>query len=119
MPCRPVDATYLKVHRTATSLSVKKGGGRLIGRAKGGMNTKQHAVCDRECRSVSFFITAGQVSVYKGAVALLGGLPNAKCLLGDRGYAADWFREALKDKGIRASIPGRKPRSNPAKYNKW
>lgn len=39
-----IDATYLKAHRTATSLRSKKGdlaikGGRLIGRTKGGMNT--------------------------------------------------------------------------------
>lgn len=26
MPCLPVDATYLKAHRTATSMAVKKGG---------------------------------------------------------------------------------------------
>ena len=43
-----IDATYLKAHRTATSLGAKKGGrGRLIGRTKGGMNTKLHAICDR------------------------------------------------------------------------
>lgn len=44
-----IDATYLKAHRTATSMGVKKGGrGRLIGRTKGGMNTKLHAVCDSQ-----------------------------------------------------------------------
>ncbi len=36
-----IDATYLKAHRTASSLAVKKGDlGRPIGRTKGGMNTK-------------------------------------------------------------------------------
>ncbi len=45
---------------------------------------------------------AGQVSDYIGARALLGSLPDVDWLLGDRGYDADWFREALKDKGIRA-----------------
>jgi hypothetical protein len=40
-----IDATRLKAHRTAPSLRVKKvGHGRLIGRTKGGMNTKRHAV---------------------------------------------------------------------------
>ena len=41
-----IDATYLKAHRTTTSMGVKKGGGRLIGWTKGGMNTNLHAVCD-------------------------------------------------------------------------
>ena len=34
-----IGATYLKTHRTASSLRVKKGRGRQIGRTKGGMNT--------------------------------------------------------------------------------
>ncbi|WP_406622306.1 transposase [Pararhodobacter zhoushanensis] len=47
-----------------------------------------------------FFMSAGQVSDYTGAAALLGSLPAAEWLLGDRGYDADWFRDALKDKGV-------------------
>ena len=43
-----IDATYLVVHRTATSMAAKKRGrSRLIGRTKSGMNTKLHAICDR------------------------------------------------------------------------
>jgi hypothetical protein len=58
-----IDATYLKAHRTATSLGVKKRGrGRLIGRTKGGMNTKLHAICDSQGRPLNLFVTAGQVS---------------------------------------------------------
>lgn len=63
-------------------------------------------------------MTAGQVSDYTGAAALLGGLPKADWLLADRGYDADWFRDALKDKGIRPCIPGRKSRGKPVKYDK-
>jgi len=46
-------------------------------------------------------MTAGQVSDYTGAGALLSSLPSADRLLADRGYDADWFRDALKDKGIK------------------
>ena len=82
------------------------------------MNTKLHAVTDSQGRPINFFVTAGQVSDYVGARVLLGKLPNVKWLLGDRGYDADWFREALQDKGIRACIPGRKARKKPVKYDK-
>ncbi len=75
----------------------KGGRGRLIGRTKGGMNTKLHAICDSQGRPLNLFVTAGQVSDYTGAKALLSGLPDVQWLLGDRGYDADWFREALKD----------------------
>ena len=64
-----IDATYLKTHRTATSMGVKRGRGRLTGRTKGGMNTKLHAVCDSQGRPISFFVAAGQVSDYIGARA--------------------------------------------------
>jgi len=96
----------------------KGGRGRLIGRTKGGMNTKLHAICDSQGRPLDLFVTAGQVSDYIGARALLGGLPKVEWLLGDRGYDADWFREALKDKGIRPCIPGRKQRKKTVKYDK-
>jgi transposase len=82
------------------------------------MNTKLHAVTDARGRPISFFMTAGQVSDYTGAAALLDGLPKAQWLLGDRGYDADWFRDALAEKGISHCIPGRKSRTKPVKYDK-
>ena len=82
------------------------------------MNTKLHAVTDANGRPLSFFMTAGQVSDYMGAAALLGSLPGAEWLIADRGYDADWFRDALKDKGIRPCIPGRKSRGKAVRYDK-
>ena len=82
------------------------------------MNTTLHAICDSKGRPLNLIVTAGQVSDYIGARALLSCLPNVDWLLGDRGHDADWFREALEDKGIRACIPGRKQRKKPVKYDK-
>jgi transposase len=82
------------------------------------MNTKLHAVTDAEGRPIRFFMTAGQVSDYTGAAALLNNLPKADWLLAYRGYEGDWFAEALKAKGIRPFIPGRKPRAKPIKHDK-
>ena len=45
-------------------------------------------------------LTEGQTSDYKGAALMLDALPKAKAMLGDRGYDADWFRDALIAKGI-------------------
>jgi len=82
------------------------------------MNTKLHAVTDDSGRPVRFFITAGQVSDYTGAAALMNGLPEADWLLADRGYDADWFREGLIDKGTRLCILGRRSRKTTIKYDK-
>jgi len=79
------------------------------------MNTKLHAVTDENGRPISFFMSAGETSDFTGAAALLNSLPPAQWLLADRGYDADWFREGLKNKGIKACIPGRKSRTKPVK----
>ena len=78
----------------------------MIGRIKMGMNTKLHAICDCQSHPRKLFVTAGQVGDYTGAQALVDSPPKVDWLLGDRGYEADWFRDALKDKGIRVCIPG-------------
>ena len=80
------------------------------------MNTKLHAVTDADGRPIRFFMTAGQVSEYSGSAARLGNMPKAERLLADRGYDADWFREALKDKGIESCIPGRKSHDKPIRH---
>lgn len=40
------------------------------------MNTKLHAVTDARGRPIRFFLSAGQVSDYTGAAALLGACPT-------------------------------------------
>ena len=82
------------------------------------MNTKLHAVTDANGRPIAFFMTAGQVSDYTGAAALLDSLPKAQWMLADRGYDADWFRDALQEKGITPCIPGRKSRGKVVRYDK-
>jgi len=57
-----------------------------------------HAVTDTNGSPIRFFMTAGQISDYTGARALVSSLPSADWLMGDRGYDADWFREALIDR---------------------
>ena len=37
-------------------------------------------------------------------------MPKAKALIGDRGYDADWLRNALASRGMEACIPSKKNR---------
>ena len=59
------------------------------------MNTKLHAVTDVNGSPLTFFMTAGQISNYIGAAALLDDLPKAQWLHGGRGYDAGWLRDAF------------------------
>jgi transposase len=53
-------------------------------------------------------LSEGQMSDYKGAALMCEALPRAKTLLADRGYDAQWFRQALLNQGIIPCIPSRK-----------
>ena len=55
-------------------------------------------------------LTEGQTSDYKGAALMLDALPKARAMLGDRGYDADWFRNALTERGIAPCIPSKRNR---------
>jgi transposase len=72
------------------------------------MNTKLHASTDADGRPIRFFMT----------VAPSRGLTANHCRATDRGYDADWFKDALKDKGIKPCIPGKKSRGKPIKHDK-
>ncbi|MBC7285131.1 MAG: transposase, partial [Hoeflea sp.] len=61
---------------------------RRIGRTKGGLNSKLHAVCDGKGRPLIMLLSEGQMSDYKGAALMIDAFPKAKALLADRGYDA-------------------------------
>ena len=47
------------------------------------------------------------MSDYKGVALMTSAFPAAKALLGDKGYDAGWYRNALADKGIATCIPSK------------
>ena len=91
---------------------------RRIGRTKGGLNSKLHAVCDGQGRPLIMLLSEGQMSDYKGAALMLDALPPARQLLGDKGYDADWFRQALAERGITACIPSKSNRKKPIEHDR-
>ena len=62
-------------------------------------------------------LSEGQMSDYKGARLIVDALPPARHLLADRGYDADWFRDALRGKGIEPCIPPKKNRQRKVEYD--
>jgi hypothetical protein len=75
-----------------------------IGRTKGGLNSKLHAVCDGNGKPIALLLSEGQRSDYKGVALLLPSLPTAKELLAD-GYDADWVPAGFDSEGHRALHP--------------
>ncbi len=91
---------------------------RRIGRTKGGLNSKLHAVCDGQGRPLILLLSTGQMSDYKGAALMIDAYPNAKVLLGDRGYDADWFRHTMTVRGTIPCIPSKSNRKVPIPHDR-
>ena len=65
------------------------------------------AVCDGKGQPLILLLSEGQMSDFGGAALMIDAFPKAKTLLGDKGYDADWFLEALADREIEACIPSK------------
>ena len=63
-------------------------------------------------------LSEGQMSDYKGAALMIDALPQARELLGDKGYDADWLRQSLAERGIEACIPSRSNRKTPIEHDR-
>ena len=70
-------------------------------------------MCDGQVRPLILVLSEGQMSGYKGAALMIDAFPKAKALLGDRGYDANWFRQALIARGIAPCIPSKTNRKVP------
>lgn len=62
-------------------------------------------------------LSEGQMSDYKGAALIVNALPEANALLADKGYDADWFRDALTKRGLKVCIPSKANRKVPISHD--
>ncbi|GLK49315.1 hypothetical protein GCM10017620_22880 [Brevundimonas intermedia] len=76
------------------------------------MNTKLHALTDANGRPISLFMTAGQVSGYAGAAAILDSLPRAQWLLGDRAMTLIGSGTAFRPRALRLASLAANPTSH-------
>jgi len=71
------------------------------------LTTKIHAVVDALGNPLRFILTPGQVNDITQAKGLIADLP-AEHVLGDKGYDATAFRDAIRHQGAVPVIPPRK-----------
>ena len=75
-----------------------------MGRSRGGLTTKIHAVVDAEGRPITLALTPGQAHDGRAAAGLLGTIRGGDILLADRAYDADWLRADVAGRGGWANI---------------
>ena len=78
-----------------------------MGRSRGGLTSKIHAVVDTNGLPVRLALTAGEAHDNRLAARLLCRLKSGSMLLADRGYDADWIRALASERGAWANIPPR------------
>jgi transposase len=82
-----------------------------MGRSRGGLTTKIHAVVDAEGLPIALKLTPGQAHDGHSAEGMLASLGTGDILLADRGYDADALRGEIAARGAWANIkpmPNRK-----------
>ena len=80
-----------------------------MGRSRGGLTTKIHAVVDAEGRPIRIALTPGQVHDGTAAEELLTNLKPGATLLADKAYDSNAIRDQAQEQDVWANIP---PKSN-------
>ena len=82
-----------------------------MGRSRGGLTTKVHALVDARGLPIKLVLTAGQTHDSQAAATLLEDLPENAVVLADKGYDADWIRAAIEARGAAPNIPAKSNRT--------
>jgi len=75
-----------------------------MGRSRGGLTTKIHALVDADGLPIALKITEGQAHDGRAAWDMLGSLAAGNILLADRAYDSDALRRALAERGAWANV---------------
>jgi transposase len=90
-----IDSSSVRVHQHAAN-TIESGGDRCMGRSRGGLTTKIHALTDAHGLQLELVLTPGQAADCPTAAKLLGRLREETILLADKAYDADWSAAALR-----------------------
>jgi len=97
---------FLDRARPPTRRRRKKGGeDHAIGRSRGGLSTKIHAVVGNHGLPLRLLLTAGQTHDQRAVEPLLATLPPNADVVGDRAYDSNRVLSIIERAGARANIP--------------
>jgi transposase len=90
-----------------------------MGRSRGGLTTKLHAVVDANGLPINLCLSEGQAYDGHSAHLMLNSLEPGSILLADRAYDADKLRAAVASKGAFANIPPMPQRTNRSAFSSF
>ncbi|MCW2388561.1 transposase [Sphingobium sp. B11D3B] len=96
---------------SSTGCDGKKGGrDHCLGRSRGGLTTKIHAIVDAQGLPIRLGLTAGQAHDGPAAYDLLDRLDPRTIVLADKAYDADGIRSLIEAQGAVPNIPAKSNR---------
>ena len=90
-----------------------------MGRSRGGLTTKIHAVVDANGNPITLKLSEGQAHDGRSAVDLLDTVQTGQILLADRGYESDALRKTMAERDAWANIKPMPNRVNVPSFSPW
>ena len=112
-----IDTSVVRVHQHGAC--VADNNHQDMGRSRGGLTSKIHAVVDTNGLPVHLALTPGEAHDNRLCSVLLNALLPQTMLLADRGYDADWIRELARQQGAWANIPPKRNRKGPICFSPY
>jgi transposase len=104
-----IDSTSIRAHQQAAT--AKRGDrDHCLGRSRGGLTTKIHAVVDAQGLPIRLGLTAGQAHDGQIANELLNHLGPHTIVLANKAYDADRIRTLIEEQGATPNIPAKSNR---------
>jgi transposase len=112
-----IDTSIVRVHQHGACIGQNHR--QKIGRSRGDLTSKIHAVVDANGLPVRLALTPGEAHDNRLADKPLTRLKSGSMLLADRGYDANWIRELAIRKGAWANIPPKSNRNDPICFSPY
>jgi transposase len=111
-----LDSTIIRVHQHAAGAQ-KKNGPQAMGRSRGGLTTKIHALVEALGNLARWHLTPGQAADVSEAASLLEDVA-ADAVVADKAYDAQSLIDTITATGAQAVIPPRANRIQPRAFDR-
>jgi transposase len=112
-----IDTSVVRVHQHGACIVGNRE--QHMGRSRGGLTSKIHAVVDANGLPLQLGLTPGEAHDNRLCLLLLTGLQPQTMLLAYRGYDADWIRALVNQQGAWANIPPKRNRKEPIFFSPY
>ncbi|QOG08750.1 transposase [Aureimonas sp. OT7] len=106
-----ISSSSIRVHQHAANGPKKDERSRCMGRSRGGVTTKIHALVAAECRPIHLKLTERQAHDVRSAADMFDTVEAGHILLAGRAYDGDALRAAMAERGAWAKISPARHRS--------